>query len=317
MGNQLEGQEIDLLKVFSLCVKHIVNFFAKMGRWLVWCLRSAYQHRKYMVGAMVCAIAFTAYWARPTHRGYQMENELRINVLDAYFFSDMLANLNHMCLNEDRTSLAKSLGVGLDVAKKLSSSNAFYIVDKMCDGTPDEVCYDTYKADTTKVIMKDRLLVSLVISDTAFIDSISNGIIRYFNKNPYVCKSNGERVSQIDDQILSIDNELLMLDSLRKYEYFKKAATEMKLNGPLIVSEKNKELYYNDILSLEKLRNEKQYARAVYSNSAVFIRDFVLVKVQNKYIPTFILSFFVFVVISLGLAFVVDEKARIKAFLER
>lgn len=317
MGDQQEGKEIDLLKVLSVCARYIVGLFVKLGNVLVWSLRYVYQNRKYLVAAFVCAIAFTLYWARPTHRSYKMESELRINVLDAYFFNDMIANLNHMCLNDDHAGKAKALGVGQDVAKKLISSNAFYVVDKMCDGTPDEVCYDSYKADTTKIIMKDRLLVNLVVADTAFVDSISNGIIRYFNRNPYVCKSNSERVAQIDDQIMSVDNELLMLDSLRKYEYFKKTATEMKLNGPLIVSEKNKELYYNDILSLEKLRNEKLYARAVYSNSVNFIRDFVLVKVQNKYIPTFFLSFFVFVVISLAIGFVVEEKAKIKAFLER
>lgn len=317
MENQKEGQEIDLVSVLSACTKQVKKFFSCLGNGFVWCLRYAYKSKKYMFSALVCAVAFTAYWARPAHRGFQLESEMRIHVLDAYFFNDLVANLNHMCVNNDRAGLAKVLGVGDDVSKKVSSVNSYFFVDKLRDGTPDEVCYGKYEADTTKIIMQDRLMVRLVVTDTSLVDSISNGILRYFNQNSYVCQNNRERVAQIDDQIKSIDKEVLMLDSLRKYEYFLKAGKEMKLNGPLIVSEKNKELYYNDILSLEKIRNEKLFERAVYSNCATFIRDFVLVKVQNKYIPTFILSLIAFVGIFFVLALFMGEKSRIKDFLEK
>lgn len=317
MENQKEGQEIDLVSVLSVGVKQVKKFFSCLYSGFVWCLRYAYQNKKYMVAALFCSVLFTAYWARPAHRGYKMETEMRIHVLDAYFFNDMLANLNHMCLNNDRVSLAKSLGLGEDVAKKVSGVESYFIVDKLCDGTPDEVCHGKYEADTTKTIMKDRLIVSLVVSDTSLVDSVSNGIIRYFDSNLYVNQNNRERVSQIDDQIRSIDNEVLMLDSLRKYEYFLKAGKEMKLNGPLIVSEKNKELYYNDILSLEKARNEKMFEKAVYSKSVSFIRNFVLVKVQNMYIPTFIFSLIAFVGIFFVLSLLVGKREEIKAFLEK
>ena len=317
MENQKEGQEIDLLRILSVCVRQLKVWLACLCNFLVSSLRFAYKKRKYMVCTVICAAFFTAFWARPSHRSFQMESEIRIHVLDAFFFKDMVSDLNHMCLNNDRSSLARVLGVGEDVARKLNSANSFFIVDKLCDGTPDEVCFGEYVADTTKVIMKDRLLVQLVISDTSLVDSISNGIIRYFDSNPYVSQSNRERVYQIDDQIASIDNEVQMLDSLRKFEYFKKTTTEMKLTGPLIVSEKSKELYYNDILTLENSRNEKMFERAVSSKSVNFIRNFVLINVQNKYIPTFFISFFIFAGIALIIALLVDEKARIKSFLER
>lgn len=317
MDNQNNEKEIDLVSILAVCGRKLKALFKNFGRALSWSLRFAYKNKAYMLGAFVCAILFAAFWGRPSNRKFQMETELRVNVLDSYFFNDMVTSINHMCDNSDVAGLSKSLNVAPDVAKTLCSVNSFFIVDKLCDGTPDEVCYDEYKADTTKQIMKDRLLIRIVISDTTLVDSISKGLIYFFSSNPYVMENNKERLSQIEEGIGSINNEMLMLDSLRKYEYFKSKVREMQLEGPLIVSEKNKQLYYNDILSLEKSRNEKAFERAVMSTSVMWARDFVMTKVYNKYFKSFILSFIFFGIIALLLGFVTGEKAQIKEFLSK
>ncbi len=310
-----EGNEIDLVNIFAVCWRKIRRFFAIVYSAILWCVRFAYAHKGYMVLAALCALAFTLYWARPKNRNYQMDSEMRINVLDAYFFNDVISSINHMCENKDTLKLKQVLGVSPEAARTLGSIQSFYIVDLLCDDTPDEICRGEYVADTTKQIMNDRLSVRIVVKDTSLVDELTQGLLRYFTSNTYVNKMNTERLAQIDGRINTIDKEILMLDSLRKHEYFKKGSKEYNLDGPLIVSEKTKQLYYGDILTLEKDRNKKSFERVVSSRCVDFIREFTLVKVLNGYVVTMALSLAVFVVFFFLVALFMDKKSKINSFL--
>lgn len=317
MESQKDPQEIDLIRILSIIWRRIACVFAVVYKSVVWSVRYAYKKKLYMLAALVCSIAFTAFWGRPVNRKYQMDSELRINVLDAYYFKDVIESIDHMCRNKDSISMSKNLKITPKVAQILESAKAYYVVDKLMDGTPDEVCYGEYVADTTKRIMSDRLVIRLVLKDTTFIDTMANVLLRYLEENPYVKKVNEQRIAQIDNKIANINKEVVMLDSLRKYEYFVKHAKDLQLEGPLIVSEKSKQLYYNDILSLAKMRDECVFEREVYAQSVNYLHDFVLVKEENKYLKTFICSFALFVVLAFILAVFNGKKSNIKTFLEK
>lgn len=317
MENQKDEQEIDLIHILSVVWRQLKGFCSWVYGLAVWCLRFVYKERMYLLGALGCAVAFTLFWARPANREFQMESEIRISVLDAFYFKEGIAGLDYKCKNKDAAGLAQSLKIPFDVAEEVKQIRGYYIVDLMKDGTPDEVCYGEYEADSTKQIMKDRLELRVMVGDSSKIALVANAILRYFEENDYVTGVNKRRLVQLDDRISNLNKEVVMLDSLRKYEYFVKRGKEMKLEGPLIVTEKSQQLYYNDILSLAKQRDESTLERIVYPNALNYVRDFVMVKETNKYPRTFAYSFLAFAALALFIAFFVQNRKAIKAFLEK
>jgi hypothetical protein len=317
MENSNEKKEVDLFDILSMLSRKCAGMIMAVGHALAWILRFAYRKRSFVVVAVVAALVFTAYWSRPTNRRYQMEAEIRINVIDAFYFHDQVASLNRFCVNNDRVAMSSLLGLKPQVCNRILSANSFFYIDKLRDGTPDEVCYGRYVADTTKRQMEDRLLIRLVVSDTTNMALLQKGLQYYFDHNPIVVKMNAERLSQLDGRISSIGKEVQLLDSLRRIQYFKKTDPDMKLDGSLFLTEKDKQLYHGDILSLEKDMNSNQYERVVNANSVNFASEFVLIKVLNTFQRTLALSLPISLLAFFFLALLLDKRGAIKDFLER
>lgn len=316
MDNQKE-KEIDLVQILST----IWNGIANICTWCVdavkWSLRFAYKHRIGVCVSVVLAILFTMFWGRPANRSSKMETEMRINVQNSFFFHDVIASLDYMCKYQDTIRIAKELNLPMKHAKKLLGVKSYYFVDKLCDGTPDEICMGNFEADTTKQIMTDRLLLNMEVRDTLSLKSIEDGILYYFENNSLIEKANKERIEESTTMLANVEKELFMLDSLRKNEYFNKKEKSYTLGGNMIVTEKEKQLFHDEILRLSLKKNQCVYELNVNSKCVNFIRPFVMTDIKNGYVSTFAKSFVVFLILVMVFCWFSDQKKNIVKFLEK
>ena len=318
MENNNEDKEIDLIALLKFCGNKFSSLFHFFGKVAVWVLRFLYRKRIQFGVAIVLALAFSLFWSRPGHRQYRVEAEVRINVMDAFYFHNLINNLDLFCKNNDKQGLCNQLHIDCDESDKLLRASSFFYVDKLKDGTPDEVCYDdNYVPDSTKTQMEDRLLIRLVVSDTTDMAILQQGLLYYFNHNPMIERMNQERVAQLDSRIGNLTQETVLLDSLRRNEYFNHRTPEMKLSGSLFLTEKDKQLYHGELLDLEAKKSQSQYEKVVNSNSVNFVSGFILVKILNNFVFTFAVSLVMALFLCFVISLVHDKHKQIIAFLEK
>ena len=309
-------EEIDLIELLSICWRKLYAFIQGIVGILVWCVRLIYKKRLYFVAATLISAAIAAYIARPSNRSYRMEAEMRINVMDAYFFHDLVNTLDLFCKNKDHNSLCYNLQMDCDDCERIQKAQSFFYIDEMKDNRPDRICYGEYKADSTSQVMEDRLLVRLVIKDSTDINKFKDGLLHYFRNNSIAYKTNNERIEQLEGKIAMLKNETELLDSLRRNEYFKKTNPDLRLSGSLFLTEKEKQLYHTQLLDLESRLNEAKYQKAINADPVNFVSDFYLVKVENGLMKTFIYLFIgVNVLCFLIMAYLAKRK-KIISFLE-
>lgn len=117
-------------------------------------------------------------------------------------YGDRLVKLN--ALLEDNKSKARSLlGVSSQAAASLKTIKGTNILGE----------------DLTEDLNVDRIpfVVDIYLNDTTYVSEIQNGILHYLeNGNSYLSSKRKLRMQEIDDEISFIDNQLKMMDSLKK-----------------------------------------------------------------------------------------------------
>ena len=305
MGEQ-EKKELDLIDILRAGFKYIRLAILKMGDIFTWLLRFLFQAKWFLLVAIGCGILFSFYASRKDNLRYKGEVEMRFNIYDAYFYKNLTNFLGLYAKNENKTSLSQTLHITPEEAKDLLSINSYFFIDSHLTGIPDRVDYtnksETIK-DTADLRMNDRLMLVVISKDTAIYSSLLGKIKNFFESNSVVSEENAMRLRHIDEKIKAINNEIQLLDSLRKKEYFKKeAGAQAKLDQTILLSEKERRLYHEDILNLEYTIQRLQWDKEIKPDGVRFLTPFRVdpTPVNNlrrslfKFIPAFfVLGFFV------------------------
>jgi hypothetical protein len=299
-----EKKEIDLLDIFRVFFKYIRLFFCKIIDILVWLLRFMFKEKWILIVAVLLGIGYSFYISRPSNLVYQGKVEMRFNMFDAYFYKDMINRLTAYCVGEDPESLAQVLDISLDEAAAIASVNSYFYIDILSNGTPDKVDYaGSFKdSDTINSRMADRLMLVILSKDISLFPKYLSRMDSFLTNNPVIQKENIVRLKHIDESVSAIDNEIAMLDSLRKIEYFKKnTETRNTVGNTLLLSEKERKLYHNDVLSLENSKQRLQWEKEVNNSNIRFLNSFEIepkpvnriTRTLIRYVPiSFILGFF-------------------------
>ena len=299
-----EGKELDLIDILRVSLGYIRSVMCSMWDIFTWFVRSLFQAKWILLGAIVCGILCSLYSSRPGNLRYKGEVEMRFNIYDAYFYRDLTNFLNTYCKDENKTSLSQTLHITPEEAASLLSISSHFFIGH-ANGMLNKVDYKNIseiKEDTASRRMSDRLMLVVISKDTAIYSSLLGKIKNFFESNSIVSEENAMRLKHIDEKIAMINNEILLLDSLRKKEYFKKESeTQAKLDQTILLSEKERRLYHNDILGLESAIQGLQWEKEIKSDGVRFMTTFKVdpTPVNNikrsliKFIPAFfVLGFF-------------------------
>ena len=272
-----EKKELDLIDVLRIFFKSIQSFIFLIWNIFTWLFRFLFQAKWILLGAIGCGILISFYWSRPDSLRYKGETEMRINIHDAYFYKNQIDLLDSYCKNRNKTSLFQTLHLTSAEANTLLSINSYFFIVRR-DGISDRVDYGNEfdpKKDTINNRMNDRLLLVAISKDTAIYPSLLGKIKNFLESNPIISEENAIRLKHIDEKIEMINNEIHLLDSLRKKEYFsKEAETQAKLDQTILLSERERRLYHNDILGLEYSIQGLQWEKEIKPDGVRFLTPF-------------------------------------------
>lgn len=313
-----EKEELDLFEILRAFYKWILSMFSYLNTFVLWLCRFVFQNKMVMLAFVLLGIAFGFYWSRPANRVFVAESEMKINVTDAYYINRLINSLNSYCLNKDHKSLGYTLGLPIEQAVKIGAVKSYFYIDDLNDGSPDRIDYtESLEADTSYTKMPDRLHLQIITTDSTLIATIQDALVKYIENNEYIGNMNAIRIEQLEDRIFSIENEIFLLDSLRRLEYFKNDKSRIAFDGTLMLAEKEKKLYHGDILALEKEKETQEWTRNVMFEPVKMTNNLSIVKVINRPLATIIKFSLIAFVWGLFISILYVNRKKIVDYLSR
>ncbi len=276
------------------------------------------------IGAGVCQSILENYVTK-----YTLESLVFLKSTSADVCDDLLESLDLFCKKKNYEKVAEMMGMvdstghpnaqGIASASKLKKVNAYFWIDDRHSGAPTEIDKkERYLKDTSVVRIYDRLQIEIVTSDLAVIDSIKYGLIHYLSSNEEVKRNYDSRQEMLRKMIVQYNAEAGVLDSLRRQEYFSEVNRRktMQIDGPMIVSESNRQLFHDDILKLRNKSFDCEIELQKKVASVYFNRDFAITKsTPQVLVLSLIYGAIVFAVAFIILGFL-HKRESIKDYLE-
>jgi hypothetical protein len=268
------NKEIDLIDLLRSMCKGVETIISKMFSFLGLLLRLAYQKKYIVLFFVLLGIGVGLYLS--WNKVYRAEVELKINNNSSYFYKNLIDPLFDQVRYGDYSKLSKHFGITEEEARKIVQVKSHFYIDYLSDGTPNEIDYnDAFDAsDTIDMIMSDRLRLVVLSLDTSLFSRMDTMFANYFNQNPLIIKENELKKRQLDDQINAISEEIIMLDSLRKKEYFHRKKDVQLSTDKMLLVEREVKLYHEELLTLEMNKQRLVWDRDVFDNGVSFTSKF-------------------------------------------
>ncbi|MHB9056327.1 MAG: hypothetical protein ACYC2P_09300 [Paludibacteraceae bacterium] len=272
-------REINLLDMLFAIWKWLVRCVRIFLNAVVKILRLIFRHKILTVALMLSAVIISQYLARSSNKQYNVDAMVVLHGVQAQTVMQIGSQLTSSSSRFKETSLARKLGLQDSVAKKISSILFFDVIDFHKDSVPDLVDFkrNHSNSDTVNVKMKDHVYIRFKIKGTNHAGEISNAILNYINKNTIVHADFETLINIYKQRIKLIDVESKRIDSLARKKYFEDEKTQIRLqNNQLLVGNQQKQLFYGDLLALQKYRSEAETKIAEAPAPAVVPSGFII-----------------------------------------
>jgi len=121
--------------------------------------------------------------------------------------------------------------------------------------------------------------VMIDVYDTSMIFPIKEKLIKFLFENDKVANKNKERLLKLDRLQAKIGEQLFLIDSLQRYEYFKEyEPLVMRKDDMFFLQKKDKRLYDTNILDLYRQQIELKRTIAVDKDSYDIRVDFGILR---------------------------------------
>lgn len=311
-------KEIDLIDALRDLGIGIWNLIKKAVYGAGWVVRLIYQEKLIILPIVILGVCLGIFLNK--EKVYRAEVELKFNCHDSYFYKNMIDPLYNQCKYRDINTIAADFGLDKKKAGEITNIQSFFYVDVLSDGTPDYIDYKGVfnSSDTMDIIMSDRLRLLVDCKDTSMFSKMEEMFLYFFSQNPQIVKENTLRRKQLDEKITATANEIMMLDSLRKREYFIRKRDVQLSTDKMVLVEREMKLYHNEILSLENLKQQLVWERDVFENGVSFSSRFdANPHPINGKIKIGIFFGFIFLIFGVGIALIKVNRKNILAFLRK
>lgn len=309
MDQQNKNEELDLVWL-------IRSFYDKIGDACKWIndkyrriLRFGWKKKVTLFIAMLAGVAlgvahsfYDNYFTK-----YTLESLVFLKTTSADICDDLVESLNLFCKKSDYSKVADMMDISVEDASTLKKVTPYFWIDDRHSGAPTEVDKkDRYLKDTSVVRIYDRLQIEIEVSDLKKVQVIKNGLVYYLSQNEEVKRNYESRRQMLQKMVVQYEAEAEVLDSLRKQEYFSDLNRKktMQIDGPMIVSESNRQLFHDDIIKLKNKSFDCEIELKKKVSSVYFNRDFAITSSSPKIVTRsliygLILTSIVFVVLGL------------------
>ncbi|MCQ2200105.1 MAG: hypothetical protein MJZ19_10360 [Paludibacteraceae bacterium] len=320
--DQNTKSELDLVVICAAIIDWLKGMYRSIVHFFVVLVRLAWKKKFIMaVSAILGIIAGYSFVAYENYE-YKIEAEaqLRTNTTDAVTVFEVLTSLDNQCISKRYDQLALALNIPEDSAEMIKRIEPLYWIDSRHDGYA--TCVDktkSYLKDTSVVRMNDRLQIKVTTSDLSMLPKLSLILRDYISRNERI--KHRHELKLASDKMFAdkYSQEVLMLDSLRNIEYFGAMSSQNKvqIDGPMIVSNKDKQLYHEQIMTLQGYKQDFINSMIRNAYCVEFVNEFVMTKLSPRWLKVPLVGAFAFMFIALIGCYISLRKRRIKAFLEK
>lgn len=274
------NDEIDLLELFRRIGKTTGRWLSSLWRGIL--ISLAFLIRRWLTLGLsiVIAVGFS-YILKKSFTPYYASNlVIRSNSVSN---ADMIAYLNRLhtfCLEKNAPEIAIALSITGDQAKNLKDIEAFWVIDKNRDGTPDFIDYkNSFNVyDTVNTRMPDRIAIRARFSALNEIQILRKGLFSFVNMNTFYKHQNDLRLTQVDAMMVRLDYDIEQLDSLQKIKYFEETKNLFpeKTGQMIFLQEQKTQLIYEDIHDLFRRRQLLEQEKNLYPDIITLLSDFTI-----------------------------------------
>lgn len=216
---------------------------------------------------------------------YASDMIAQINATNAAEMMDHINDLHNLCREGNYNILSEYLGLDKEISRQIKNINAFWIVDQNKDGVGDYIDYenDFNLTDTTRNRIMDRFDLQVGVFDNSGFSSVKEGLYNYVNSNPYLTGLNENRKKRIKELITTTNEEIIKLDSLQKFEYFKTEPAPGETQGQMMIwNEKELTLLHPELIRLIRQKQNYEKELEIFPDVITVIKDFTpLAQVEN------------------------------------
>lgn len=320
--DQNTKSELDLVVICAAVIGWMKDVYRSIVHFFVVLVRLAW--KKKLIMALSAVLGIVAGYSFVAYENYdykiEAEAQLRTNTTDAVTVYEVLTALDNQCISKRYDQLAMVLNIPEDSAEMIKRVEPFYWIDSRHDG--NATCIDktkSYLKDTSVVRMNDRLQIKVTTSDLSMLPKLSIILRNYISGNERI-KHRHELRLQSDKMFADkYSQEVVILDSLRNIEYFGAMSTQNKvqIDGPMIVSNKDKQLYHEQIMTLQGYKQDFINSMIRNEYCVEFVNDFVMTKLSPRWLKVPVVGALAFMFLALIGLYISLRKRRIKAFLEK
>ena len=265
---------------------------------------------------------------------YKTSATIQSNTIENASLIDYINRIHLLSKNRDSLTLAKELSISVTEATKIKDLQAFWMIDLNKDGIADEIDYkNSFIPDTISKAQRiiNKFTIQLYTFDPAIIPDIQSGLETYIDTYPRIKHISQVKKQNLHNEINRINDEIEILDSLRKYEYFVKdreirkyEKNVIKINELLLKTGDEKvepvRLLHTNILELNNQNLENTRKLELETDPYIFLSSFIRVNnpvdietetgITKKIIALFI-------ILSIFISFLIRDRKVIFEFLNK
>ena len=318
------SKEMNLIELLNLLGKWIKKVTARLIRFVGSLLQLAFKH--WVVSAIVLLLSVVAgqYLARPSVRRYEAGAMAMLYGCENTTVREVYRQLQNSLIPKESTTfssmtLATVLGIPDSVAKNIVKLESYNVIDYLDDNTPDLVDFENNHSlkDTMNLIMRNHIFIQVQTLKPTQIRIFQDALLDYFNNNTMLNSEFESSKSGIENTVLLCDTEIRRLDSLANLSYFKDSDNKISLeNNNLIVGEQKKQLFYEDVLRLQDIRNLYNKKLVLFKKPIDFPAGLIVNPVpKNGRIKYGVYSIFIGSLLALIMVYLIDNLKKIINYL--
>ncbi|TAL73561.1 MAG: hypothetical protein EPN88_04420, partial [Bacteroidetes bacterium] len=221
-NKNVRDDEIDLLDLFRRMGKTLTRWGNSLGK--AFLITIVFLLRRWLpLGLSIILGVGASYLLKMTSESsFTSDLVLRTNTVPPADLIPYLNRLHTFCIEDNKPALIDAISSTPEQVRNLIDINAFWIIDKNRDNTPDYVDYNNNHNvyDTVNVRMQDRLDIRVRIKAPQELNKVRDGIIKFIESDSLYQQRNRVRIRQNREMLTRLNYDILKLDSLQKVKYF-------------------------------------------------------------------------------------------------
>ncbi|MEE1090648.1 MAG: hypothetical protein UH103_04405 [Paludibacteraceae bacterium] len=249
----MENRDMNLFDFIRLCWRALKRGFGQFGVWMLQTIRLGLQYFWIVFPMMILGLLGGWMWSKPAFTLY----EGNATVLYADGMRDVVKEGFIDFLTLPKEVKIEQYGLSEENIKDFDRLLFYNVIDCNADSVVDYVDKDRKieYADTMNIVMHDRTHLVLRLNGSDDFKPFERAFVKFFNEQDYIIAADKRCKAIQRERLAYFTKEVARLDSFSTYDYFVRPRYLGVEKGNYIISEREQELYYEDMMIVLKNKN--------------------------------------------------------------